>query len=220
MHTARVSLALLVVGAVTLTGAPAWADVPAQGLGTASEWSYGRGDDGSVERRRSEHRDEALPAAADLPAGEAFCVWVEQGVGGTVPATLALTLGTPASFGAFQPGVGEDYRASVLANVISTAGDAALSVADPSPTATGRLVNGSFALASKLQARAYSLAQQGRALAEVGGAGAPTGLLEWDRPVSNDAVTVEFGQRIAATDPLRTGSYSKTLTFTLSTTNP
>ena len=76
------------------------------------------------------------------------------GVGGTVPATLSLTLGTPASFGAFQPGVAREYTASTTANVISTAGDATLSVTDPSTTATGRLVNGSFALADRLQARA------------------------------------------------------------------
>ena len=35
---------------------------------------------------------------------------------------------------------------SMTANVISSAGDAALSVADPSPNATGRLVNGAFSL--------------------------------------------------------------------------
>ena len=39
--------------------------------------------------------------------------------GGTVPATLSLTLGTPASFGAFTPGVAKDYTASTTANVIS-----------------------------------------------------------------------------------------------------
>src|SRR4051812_29137116 len=66
----------------------------------------------------------------------------QGGVGGTVPATLALTLGTPAAFGAFAPGVAKDYDASMTANVISTAGDATLSVADPSATATGHLVNG------------------------------------------------------------------------------
>ena len=41
----------------------------------------------------------------------------------------------------------------------------------------------------------------------------------WTAPVSN-AVTIAFKQAIGATDALRTGSYSKTLTFTLSTTNP
>jgi hypothetical protein len=33
-------------------------------------------------------------------------------------------------------------------------------------------------------------------------------------------VNITFKQLIKRTDPLRTGSYSKTLTFTLSTTNP
>ena len=46
--------------------------------------------------------------------------------GGTVPATLALTLGAPATFGPFTPGVAKEYTASTTANVISTAGDAAL----------------------------------------------------------------------------------------------
>ena len=38
--------------------------------------------------------------------------------------------------------------------------------------------------------------------------------------MSNDAVTFEFRQRIGANDALRTGTYAKTLTFTLSTTTP
>ena len=38
--------------------------------------------------------------------------------------------------------------------------------------------------------------------------------------MSNDAVTIRFKQHIGATHPLRTGTYSKTLTFTLSTTTP
>jgi hypothetical protein len=39
-------------------------------------------------------------------------------------------------------------------------------------------------------------------------------------PVSNDVVPVTFKQAIGRTDALRTGAYSKTLTFTLSTTTP
>jgi hypothetical protein len=39
-------------------------------------------------------------------------------VGGTVPATLALTLGAPASFGALAPGLDQRYTASTTANVI------------------------------------------------------------------------------------------------------
>ena len=58
-------------------------------------------------------------------------------VSGTVPGTLALTVGGPATFGAFTPGVARDYATTLTANVISTAGGATLSVADPSATATG-----------------------------------------------------------------------------------
>jgi hypothetical protein len=42
----------------------------------------------------------------------------------------------------------------------------------------------------------------------------------WAGPVSSDVVAVGFRQTIAATEPLRTGAYSKTLTYTLSTTAP
>ena len=48
----------------------------------------------------------------------------------------------------------KDYFATTTANVISTAGDATLSVADPSTTATGQLVNGAFSLPETLQANA------------------------------------------------------------------
>jgi PKD repeat protein len=141
-------------------------------------------------------------------------------VGGSVPATLALTLGTPASFGAFTPGIAKTYTASTTANVISTAGDATLSVADPSSTATGHLVNGAFSLPQALQAQATSPAGAGGALADVGGSSAPTTLLTYGGPVSNDPVAITFSQKIGANDALRTGSYGKTLTFTLSTTTP
>jgi hypothetical protein len=38
--------------------------------------------------------------------------------------------------------------------------------------------------------------------------------------MSNAASTITFRQHIGTADALRTGSYSKTLTFTLSTTSP
>ena len=75
-----------------------------------------------------------------------------------MPATLALTLGAPATFGAFTPGVARTYTASTTANVISTAGDAALTVGDPSTTAPGRLVNGSFSLAAAAAGAAAGVA--------------------------------------------------------------
>jgi len=50
--------------------------------------------------------------------------------------------------------------------------------------------------------------------------GSPLTLRTYAGPVSNDRVDVAFRQHIDSTDPLRTGTYDKTLTFTLSTTNP
>ena len=144
----------------------------------------------------------------------------EAPVGGTVPATLSLSLATAPNFGAFTPGVARDYFASTAANVITTAGDAALSVADPSSTATGRLVNGAFSLPSPLQARARNAANPATSYANVGSSASPLALLSYGGPASNDALTLEFKQSIGAADALRTGTYSKTLTFTLSTTMP
>jgi uncharacterized protein (TIGR03118 family) len=141
-------------------------------------------------------------------------------VGGTVGATLSLSLGTAPSFGTFAVGVAQDYLASTTASVVSTAGNGTLTVADPSSTATGHLVNGTFALAQALQAKASSPLGTGGDYAAVGGMANPTSLLTYSGPVSNDNVTIGFKQPIAATDPLRTGAYSKTLTFTLSTTQP
>jgi hypothetical protein len=141
-------------------------------------------------------------------------------VSGTVPATLSLTLGAPASFGPFTPGLAKTYEASTSATVLSTAGDATLSVADPSSQNTGHLVNGSFFLSQPLQARARNAANTGTAYNNVGSTASPLNLLTYDGPVTNDAVTLGFSQRINANDALRTGSYSKTLTFTLSTTQP
>ena len=142
------------------------------------------------------------------------------GVGGTVPPTLSLALGTPAAFGAFTPGVAQTYSASTTANVISTAGDAALSVADPSSNATGHLVNGSFSLPQPLQVRAPNAEHTNTAFGGVGSSASPRQLLGYTSPISNDPVAVQFRQAIGGTDPLRTGTYSKTLTFTLSTTSP
>jgi hypothetical protein len=42
----------------------------------------------------------------------------------------------------------------------------------------------------------------------------------WSAPVSSDTFTIGFTQSIGAPGALRTGSSSKTLTFTLSTTTP
>src|SRR5262249_30276730 len=125
------------------------------------------------------------------------------GAGGTVPATLALTLGSPGSFGTFTPGVAKDYDASTTADVLSTAGDAALSVSDPGAL-PGHLVNGTFALDQPVQARASSpAAGPGAAFAAV--SDSPLSLLTWSAPVSHDPVTIGLHQSIGANDALRTG---------------
>jgi aminopeptidase N len=135
-------------------------------------------------------------------------------VGGTVPPTLALEVAPAASFGAFTPGLARTYTTSTTAKVTSTAAEAALTVTDASGTAAGHLVNGTFALPSALQMRAAP----GGAFAPVGDA--PLTLKTFPAPLTNDASTLELSQSIGASDPLRTGSYKKTLTFTLSTTSP
>jgi len=139
---------------------------------------------------------------------------VPGSVDGTVPGTLALTIGPPVKFGAFTPGVARDYTATTTANVVSTAGDAALTVTDPSTTAPGRLVNGTYSLPQALQARISPSGVFGAL------SGTPLALQSYTAPISNDLLTVEFKQPIAATDPLRTGDYAKTVVFTLSTTSP
>lgn len=116
-------------------------------------------------------------------------------VGGNVPASLSLTLGPAASFGSFTPGLAKTYNASTTADVISTAGDAALSWSGPN-----HLTNGAFTMPQPFTVD-FSKSI-------------------WNAPVSHEAVTIGFHQPIAANDPLRTGSYSATVTFTLSTTNP
>ena len=136
-----------------------------------------------------------VPSDALRSTGSESAVAAEAPVGGSVPATLALTMGAPASFGAFMPGVAREYTAPTTATVVSTAGDAALAVSEP-----GRLTNGAFTLAAPLQVE--------------------FGKTTWTAPVSNETVPVTFKQAIGASEPLRTGQYSKTLTFTLSTTNP
>jgi len=138
---------------------------------------------------------------------------VPGGVSGTVPATLSLAIGAPVSFGAFTPGVAREYSGSTTATVTSTAGDATLAVTDPSSTAPGHLVNGTFVMPQALQARAA-----GGVFGPI--SGTPLALKTYSGPVSNDPVGLEFRQAVGAGDALRTGTYSKTVTFTLSTTAP
>src|SRR3954452_14975395 len=94
----------------------------------------------------------AVSESDPTKTASAVCTLGDSSVGGSVPATLALTMGTPAQFGGFTPGLGKDYFATTSANVVSTAGDATLSVADPATSNIGHLVNGAFALPQPLHA--------------------------------------------------------------------
>ena len=109
-------------------------------------------------------------------------------------------LGTPASFGAFTPGVTNELLGVHDGDRHLLRGDATLTVADPSSDHTSHLVNGAFFLAQELQ-----------------GLGT---IKTWSAPTANESVPVTFKQAIAASEGLRTGAYGKTLTFTLSTTTP
>jgi hypothetical protein len=131
---------------------------------------------------------------------------------------LSLGLAPAASLGSFTPGVTQNYDTSVAATVLSSAGDAALRVSDPSTNAPGHLVNGTLAMPQALQAKATNAASPNSAFAPIGAN--PVTLLSYAGPITNDQVTIAIRQPVASTDGLRTGAYSKTLTFTLSTTAP
>jgi PKD repeat protein len=156
--------------------------------------------------------------AADVPTP--LFLHEHENVGAAVPMVLSLTLGSPASFGAFTPSVDRDYVASTTASVLATSGGAQLSVSDPSSTTTGRLVNGDYTLPSVLKAKATSAVTPGGPFADVGGATSPTALLSYGGAANDRTVTLDFQQHIGVTDTLRAGRYSKTLTFTLSTVTP
>ncbi len=153
-------------------------------------------------------------------------------VGGNVPSTLAVSIpagSTAPSFGTFTPGVAQTYSQTVAANITSTAQSAVLTAADTcTPTATcfpGHLINttigGPYELAQGLQVAASDpAATSGSGVFTDLSVTNPATLLNYSSPVSNDPVTITLQQPIAATDPLRTGTYSKTITFTLSTNSP
>ena len=88
---------------------------------------------GAGPARRSTPRPRPQPTPTAVATAE---------VGGTVPATLALTLGAPPSFGAFQPGVAREYTASTTANVDLDRGrrgaDGRPTPGTPRPTARAR----------------------------------------------------------------------------------
>ena len=127
----------------------------------------------------------------------------------------------------FVPATARTYDTAMSASVVSTAGNAILSVTDASSQNPGHLVNtngGTFALAQPLQIRAINAANQAtppafQPLSET--AGGAVALLLYTAPTAGaDNVTIGLRQVIGANDVLRSGNYNKTLTFTVATTAP
>ena len=79
-----------------------------------------------------------------------FLIGPDGDVGGTVPATLSLSLGSLVSFGAFTPGVPRECTATQTATVIST-GRRDADRRDLTANHPGHLVHGAFFLPEPLQ---------------------------------------------------------------------
>ena len=90
----------------------------------------------------------------------------------------------------------------------------------PTRTNTGKLVNGTYALAQPLQVTGDQRRQPEHRVRAGHGREPPLALLSYPRAISSDPVTLGFKQSVGAGETLRAGAYGKTLTFTLSTTTP
>jgi len=138
---------------------------------------------------------------------------VNSDVKATVPSTLGLTL-SPITLGTFVPGVANTYTGTGTATVTSTWPSASLSVLDRTGNNAGRLMNGSSVLGSTLQVADFNGTFQ-----NISGTTSRT-LKNWSAPVSSENSTLTFRQSVGATEALVMGGYSKSLTFTLTTTTP
>jgi len=168
-----------------------------------------------------------LTSAADNATESILLVGTSLGpaisnVGGNVPTLLNLAVGNVASFGTFVPSAAATtYNTTLAASVTTTTADAALTVTDPDTVAGGHLVNGSFKLASPLAIRTLGLGDSAStAFTPLNTDGTPLLLRSWSSPVTAAPLTVGLRQVIGGSEPLRAGTYSKNLTFTLSTTTP
>ena len=166
-----------------------------------------------------------VSSGANAPTEQILLVGKSTGeaqvpIGGNVDSVMNLNIPTNGgSFGTFVPGIATNYNTALAATVTTTTADAALTVTDPDAVNPGFLVNGPFKLASPVSIRTLGLGDPASTPFAAIGAGTAT-LRSYTGPVTNDQLTIGLRQPISATEPLRAGSYSKTLTFTLSTTTP
>ena len=141
-------------------------------------------------------------------------------VSGTVPATLSLTMGPAAAFGTFMPAVANDYngvdhrqRHHVLAGLDAERGRPE-PVRDRSPDQRHVLA----------RAAAPDRGDQRRRhrcrVRTIGGSSAPTSLLTYPGPISQRHGDAELPAADRGHRPAPHGPVRKTLTFTLSTTQP
>ena len=150
------------------------------------------------------------------PPAPAFSTTATSGPGGTVPATLSLTLGAPGDVRRVHAGRRQGLHRRRPRPPSSRPPVTRRSrVADPSTTNTGKLVNGTFAAAAGAAGQRRRRVRAGRRLRRSDHA---EDLVRPD--LQRRRSTITFKQSIGANDALRTGTYSKTLTFTLSTTTP
>ena len=145
----------------------------------------------------------------------------EGGAGASVPATLSLTLGAA---GVVRRRSRPRWRRTTTPPPRRTSSRRPARRRSRSPTRAHRHrpPRQRHVLAAVRGCRRGRRARRASAVPynDVGGSANPTSLLTYAGPTSNDAVALQFRQHIGQTDALRTGSYSKTLTFTLSTTTP
>ena len=170
-------------------------------------------------------------SGASTPVASGQTAVVEASVGivveGKVPFTQTLaTTCSPVVLGSFVPGKTQEYHNTCGLKATSTAAESKLVAEDASATDTGHLVqvyaHGAFK-------ETYELPEplESKATSTQGGIGgvftslvAPTTLLTYAKPFSEDETTVTFNQKIGLHDHLHTGTYAKTVTLTLSTTTP
>ena len=149
-------------------------------------------------------------------------------VEGKVPFTQTLaTTCSPVVLGPFVPGKPQAYNGTCSLKATSTAAESKLVAEDASAIDKGHLVqvyeHGAFKATYELPAPLETNAT----VSNQGGIGGaltslvtPVTLLTYAKPFSEDEVTVAFNQKIGLHDQLHTGTYSKTITLTLSTTEP
>lgn len=143
----------------------------------------------------------------------------------TSPASagFGVSLGPAPGFGTFVPGEATTYQTTLAATVESDEAGAVLTIEDPSTTGVpGHLQHpGGTSLAQPLLASAATAAPGAAGAPPTPVGAAPTVLATYTAPLAfPDPVAITLHQQIGETEPLRTGTYGKTLVLTLTSSTP